>query len=43
MPEKFSPYILKQSEKRRPVRTFSFIKNKIRILSTDKTRKTIEF
>ena len=42
MPEKFSPYILKQSEKRRPVRTFSF-KNKIRILSTDKTQKTIEF
>ena len=42
MPEKFSPYILKQSEKRWPVRTFSF-KNKIRILSTDKTRKTIEF
>ena len=42
MPEKFSPYILKQSEKRRPVTTFSF-KNKMRILSTDKTPKTIAF
>lgn len=40
MPETFSPYMLKQSEKRRLVKTFSF-KNKIRILSTDKTRKTI--